>query len=82
MVIRRIENFLEAFEKKFQPKNVILSEYSNPILSFIFSKFELFALFLTYNQTGDKSGAEAPGPSGFLISFNEFTNVFISAFIK
>ena len=26
-------------------------------------------------STGDKSGAEAPGPSGFPISFNEFTNV-------
>ena len=33
-------------------------------------------------KTGDKSGAEAPGPSEFPISFNEFTNVFISAFIK
>ena len=28
-----------------------------------------------YIITGDKSGAEAPGPSGFPISFNEFTNV-------
>ncbi len=37
---------------------------------------------VNYNYTGDKSGAEAPGPSGFPISFNEFTNVFISAFIK
>ena len=33
-------------------------------------------------STGDKSGAEAPGPSGFPIGLNEFTNVFISAFIK
>ena len=36
----------------------------------------------TYNNTGDKSGAEAPSPSGFPISFKEFTNVFISEFIK
>ena len=35
-----------------------------------------------YEDTGDKSGAEAPGPSGFPISFHEFTNVFISTFIK
>ena len=28
-----------------------------------------------YPYTGDKSGAEAPGPSGFSIGFNEFTNV-------
>ena len=35
-----------------------------------------------YMKTGDKSGAEAPGPSGFPIGFNQFTNVFISAFMK
>ena len=40
------------------------------------------SLIFPYRKTGDKSGAEAPGPSGFPISFNEFTNVFISAFIK
>ena len=32
--------------------------------------------------TGDKSGAEAPGPSGFSVSFKEFTYVFISELIK
>ena len=32
-------------------------------------------LILIYPHTGDKSGAEAPGPSEFPISFNEFTNV-------
>ena len=44
--------------------------------------FERWSTLVAYILTGDKSGAEAPGPSGFLISFNEFTNVFISAFLK
>ena len=49
MFVKPIENFLEAFEKSFSPKIGALSEYSNPILSFIFSKSQLFSLFLTYN---------------------------------
>ena len=52
------------------------------ILWFILRNLYKMLVFSTYTQTGDKSGAEAPGPSGFPISFNEFTNVFISAFIK
>ena len=38
--------------------------------------------FIFIGWTGDKSGAEAPGPSGFPISFKKCTNVFISKFIK
>ena len=38
--------------------------------------------FINMKNTGDKSGAEAPDPSGFPISFNKFTNVLISEFIK
>ena len=33
------ENFLEAFAKKKKLKNEVLSEYSNPILSFIYPSF-------------------------------------------
>eukprot|EP00493_Phyllostaurus_siculus_P024700 UN25041 len=47
MFVKPIKNFLEAFEKSFSPKNGGLSEYSNSILSFIFSKSQLFSLFLT-----------------------------------
>ena len=36
MFVQSTENFLEAFEKKFQLKHEVLSEYSNLILSFIF----------------------------------------------
>ena len=38
MFVKSTENFLDAFEKKsFSPKNGGLSEYSNPILSFVFT---------------------------------------------
>ena len=37
----------DLWKKSFSPKNGVLSEYSNPILSFIFSKSQLFSLFLT-----------------------------------
>ena len=49
MQVRSTEKFLEAFEKSFSSKHEALSEYSNLILRFIFSKPQLFSLFLTYN---------------------------------
>ena len=54
--VKSTENFLEDFEKSFNPKNGVLSEYSNLILSFIFSKSQLFSLFLTYNPIGVSCG--------------------------
>ena len=46
MFVKVIETFLEAFEKKFQPKKSgVLSEYSNPILSFIFFQNLIFFQF-------------------------------------
>ena len=50
------ENFLEAVEKSFNSKHEVLSEYSNLILSFIFSKSALFSLSLTYNLIGASFG--------------------------
>ena len=49
MFVMSTEKFLEAFEKKVSSKHEVLSEYFNPILSFILSKFQLFSIFLTYN---------------------------------
>ena len=49
-------NFLEAVEKRFNSKHEVLSKYSNLILSFIFSKSQLFALFLRYNLIGVSCG--------------------------
>eukprot|EP00493_Phyllostaurus_siculus_P024141 UN24478 len=46
------KTFPEAFEKSSSIKLELLSKYSNPILSFIFSIFQLFSLFLTYNLVG------------------------------
>ena len=50
MFVKSIENFLEDFEKSFSPKNVVLSEYSNMILSFISYSFfglKIFSKALT-----------------------------------
>ena len=52
MFVKSTENFLEAFEKRFSSKHEVLSEYSNLILSFTFSKSQLFSLFLTYILIG------------------------------
>ena len=56
MFVKSIENFLEVFEKSFSSKNGDLSEYSNLILSLIFSKSQLVSLFLTYNPIGESYG--------------------------
>ena len=49
MFVKSTENFLDALEKNFSPKNGGLSEYSNPTWASFFSKSQLFSLFLTYN---------------------------------
>ena len=44
--VKSTQNFLETFEKKVSPqKNGVLSEYSNPILSFVSTSFSEVKLF-------------------------------------
>ena len=52
MFVKFTEIFVEASKKSFGSNHEILSEYSNSILSFIFSKSQLFSLFLSYNLIG------------------------------
>ena len=49
MFVKSTEKFLEAFEKSFSSKYEVLSEYSNPILSFILSTFFELKLFFFHN---------------------------------
>ena len=49
MVIRRVENFLSAFEKKITSKIGIFEAYTNPIMRVDSSKIQTFLLFLPYN---------------------------------
>eukprot|EP00493_Phyllostaurus_siculus_P026851 UN27197 len=44
-----------TLKKSFSSKRDVLSEYSNSILGFIFSKSQLFSLFLAYNLIGVSS---------------------------
>ena len=44
--VRKVHRkFLDAFKKSFSSKNEVLSEYSNPILSFVSSSFFELKLF-------------------------------------
>ena len=91
MFVKSTEKFLEAFEKKYLLKNEVLSEYSNHILSFIFSKSKLFSLFLTYNLIGvwcghaflywrkDLSSAKFSDTSNM---FAQSTEKFLEPFLK
>ena len=45
-----------TLKKRFSSKRDVLSEYSNSILGFIFSKSQLFSLFLAYNLIGVSCG--------------------------
>ena len=49
IVIRRLENFLRPFEKKFTLKIGIFEPYTNRILRVGFSKIQTFVRFLPYN---------------------------------
>ena len=49
IVIRRLENFLRVFEKKFTLKIGIFEPYTNRILRVDFSKIQTFVRFLPYN---------------------------------
>ena len=46
------------WKKVFTSKMGVWSEYSSPILSSTFSKFQLFPLFLTYNPIGVSYGPD------------------------
>ena len=49
VTIRRVENFLRLFEKKFTSKIGIFEPYTNRILRVDFSKIQTFVRFLPYN---------------------------------
>ena len=45
-----------TLKKSFSSKHEVLSEYSNSILGVIFSRSQLFSLFLAYNLIGVSCG--------------------------
>ena len=50
MTIRSLKlEILQRWKQSFTSKHEVLSDYSNPILGFIFWKSQLFSLFLAYN---------------------------------
>ena len=66
-------------EVNFSSITVILLIFSWPNVDY---EFQMLELLVHYLFTGDKSGAESPGPSEFRISFKWFSKVFILEFFK